>query len=185
MLLPGAPGAGKSTLTAAASAAGFTFLSDELALLEDDTLAVRPLPMSFTLKPGSLAPLAPLFPEIRELPAYEREDAEVVRYLPPRPETLPRDRESSVPVRWIVFPRYAPDQPAVLRPLGKGETLERLLQQCLVLPELLDRRKVEALARWIRGIDCFELPFSAHTAALPLLHRLVRESPNGISAALV
>jgi hypothetical protein len=44
-----------------------------------------------------------------------------------------------------------------LRPVGRSEALRRLLQECLVLPERLDRTGVENLVRWIRSVECFEL----------------------------
>jgi hypothetical protein len=103
-ILPGAPGSGKTTLVAGAARAGLQYVSEELALLEEETLHVRPMPLFLTVKPGSVAPLAGLYPELAELPIHVREDAELVRYLPPPVEALRNDRERSYPVRRSVFP---------------------------------------------------------------------------------
>src|SRR5262249_40602483 len=61
LLLPAAPGSGKTTLTAALIAAGFEYFSDEVALLEEPRLEVRPVPISLSVKSGALDVLAPLY----------------------------------------------------------------------------------------------------------------------------
>jgi hypothetical protein len=45
LMFPGAPGRGKTTLTAALSREGFHYFSDEFALLEERTLHVPPVPV--------------------------------------------------------------------------------------------------------------------------------------------
>lgn len=177
LLLPGAPGSGKSTLTGGASAVGFRYLSDELAHLDEDTLEVRPFPMSLTLKEGSIAPLASHHPEAAALPVWVREDLIEVRYLPPPPGALGFDWERSYPVRAVVFPRYAPDVQTTMQPISQGEALQRLMAEALVLPTLLDRRKVRSLARWVRRTPFYELSMSSLPRALELLGTLCGEHP--------
>jgi hypothetical protein len=171
IVLPGASGRGKTTLTAALSRAGFRYFSDEFALLEEETLHVRPVPLGLTIKPDSLDPLAPYYPDIRQLPAHMREDAQIVRYVNPDPD--PTWWTRSDPVRWIVFPDYRPDAVTALRPVTKPEALRRLLAECLVLPERLDRVGVERLVDWIRGISCLELTMSSLAEAVGLLKEAV------------
>ena len=43
------------------------------------------------------------------------------------------------------------------------------MRECLVLPDLLDRRKVRDLVRWVRTLACFELRMSDLTRATSLL----------------
>jgi hypothetical protein len=172
LLLPGAAGSGKSTLTAGASAAGFRYLSDEMAHLDEDTLEVRCFPMSLTLKEGSMAPLASHYPEAAALPLWLREDLIEVRYLPPPPRALDFDQERSYPVKAVVFPRYAPDVRTALQPISQGEALRRLLVEAVALPTLLDRPKVQSLARWVRRTPFYELPMSSLPRALELLGSL-------------
>lgn len=59
VLLPGGSNHGKSTLTAALVADGFSYLTDEAAAIGDG-LVIRPFPKSIALDPGSF----PLFPEL-------------------------------------------------------------------------------------------------------------------------
>jgi len=170
LLLPGAPGRGKTTLTAALSREGFRYFSDEFAILEEKTLRVCPVPLGLTVKPGAVGPLIPYYPEIERLPEHTREDGQLVRYLsPPRD---PAGWRESASVGWIVFPMYAPDAVTALRPVSKPDTLRRLLQECLVLPERLDRAGVEGLVRWMREVSCHELPMSSLGDAVRLLKEL-------------
>lgn len=172
-IFPATAGSGKTTLTAGMIHAGATYFSDEVALLEHGTLHVRPVPLALTVKDGSVEPLVSRFPTLPTLAAHEREDHQQVRYLPPPAASLGADRP--LPVRWIVFPRYVPGGGTALLTLDRPTGLRRLLDEALVLPELLDRQKVEALVGWMRGVECYELP----NASLDEAVRLVR----GLAAA--
>ena len=172
ILLPAAPGGGKSTLTTALIGSGFHYLTDEIALLEEKTLNVRAAPFAIAVKPGSVEPLRNYFPEIAGLPLHYCDDTPVVRYLkPPAGDGNPSD-ESSWPVRSIVFPRYAPDAATALNPLPKAEALSRLMEECLVIPRDLDSSAVADLIGWIRGVACYELPFSSLSDAVGLIRTL-------------
>jgi hypothetical protein len=177
LLLPAVPGSGKSNLTAALIHVGFKYLSDEVALLEEGTLHVRPVPVSLCLKDSAWDLLAPRYPELRDLAIHHRRDGKIVRYLNPPPDALDSEPEKSYPVRWIVFPRYSPDARTELRSLGKAAALHRLLEQCLAVPAPLDHAKVANLVNWIRDIPCYELPMSSLDEAVALIHQLCRDRP--------
>jgi hypothetical protein len=175
LLLPGAPGSGKTTLTAGLVAAGFGYLSDEAALLVGDPLRVLALPLALTVKSGAVDVLAPLFPGLEGLPVHEREDGRRVRYLPPLGS--PDRRATSHPARWIVFPRYAPDVETRLLPLAKPAALERLLACCLTLPDWLDAEGVGRLVALLRGVGTWELPLSSLAEGVRALEPLLGRAP--------
>jgi hypothetical protein len=79
----------------------------------------------------------------------------VVRYLPPPRRARLADPDRTLPVATLVFPRVAGS--TGLRAIPHSEALRRLLAQCLVLPERLDRERVRSLLAWLRGLRCFEL----------------------------
>jgi hypothetical protein len=174
LLLPAEPGSGKTSLTAALTNAGFSYLSDELAPLEGDTLRVRPVPVSLCIKDGAWDLLTPRYPEMHDLAIHHRWDGKIVRYLNPPPAILDPEPEKSYPVRWIVFPQYSPEARTELRQLGKADALHRLLEQCLAMPAPLDQTKVASLVSWIRDIPCYELPMSSLDEAVSLIDRLCR-----------
>jgi len=173
VLLPASAGSGKTTLTAALLKAGATYFSDEIALLDDRTLAVTPVPLSLTVKDGSLEPLRPLYPELDTLTRHVREDFVRVRYLPPPAASLPRP-DASARARWIVFPLYSPGVETALHPMDRPAGLRRLLDESYVRPGSLTRAKVQALVQWMRTVDCYELPFSSLPEAVALVAALPR-----------
>lgn len=172
VLLPACAGSGKSTLAATLISEGATYLSDELAPLDRGTLAVRPVPLALTIKDGSLEPLRTRYPHLDALPAYVREDHVTVRYLPPPHASLPGGAGPR-PVRWIVFPRYDRQATTALLPLSRPEALRRLLDESFIRMGALRRHDVEALVRWMRGVDCYELPMSSVEDAARLVRALV------------
>jgi hypothetical protein len=172
IVLPGAPGSGKTTLTAALAAKGFGFFSDEVALLEEETLWVRPTPLSLTIKSGSLAPLSPYYPQLPELPSYWREDGQQVRYLPPPSESISRFTAMAAPCAIVVFPRYQANATTLLRPLGRADAMQRLMVECMVLPRLFQCSDAASLTRWMRSTDCYELSFSSLPEAVDAIEAL-------------
>ena len=89
VLMPAAAGSGKTTLTAALIQSGATYFSDEIGILEEGSLAARPVPLALTVKAGSMDPLRHLYPEIDSLAIHRREDHLEVRYLQPPANSLP------------------------------------------------------------------------------------------------
>lgn len=170
LLLPGVAGSGKSTLAAALARTGFRYGSDEAAVLEGNPLEVRPVPLSLCVKPGAVAPLSAYYPEVGRLSVHRREDGQEVRYLPPpRPFA---DDQQTYSVRWIVFPRYAPEEPTALTPLPRPEALRRLMRECLTLPEPLDRGRAESLVGFMREVECFELSMRTLPETLACLEKV-------------
>jgi hypothetical protein len=168
ILLPGAAGSSKSSLTAALCRSGFRYFSDEIALLEPGDLRVRPTPLGICAKSTGWDILAPYYPELSTLPVHVRGDGKLVRYLPP-PVAAHADRDRSYPVSRIIFPRYAAGQQTALTPLTRTAALQRLLDQCLVLPVDLQERNVGDLVRWIKRVECFELRQSSLAEAVRLI----------------
>lgn len=169
ILLPGAPGSGKTTLTGACIASGLRYLTDEVALLEENGLRVRPMPLGLTVKRGAIDLLTPAFPELMKLPEHVRQDGVRVRYLPP-PEPFTDD--DAVPVRQVVFPRYTPECRTELRVIGRIAALRRLMDECLSLPVALTRANVGDLISWIRQVDCYELRMASLPEAVSLVRML-------------
>jgi len=174
LLLPAAPGSGKTTLTAALAAAGFHYFSDEIALLEEPDLEVRPVPISLSVKSGSVEVLASLFPQLRRSANHTREDFETVTYLNPPAASFGYDVNRTYPAGWIVFPQYSPRATTELRPIGKAEALARLMKEVLVVGTTLDTRIVRSLVHWIRQVDCYELPNSSLSKAVDLIGGLLK-----------
>ena len=176
VVLPAAPGSGKTTLTAGLVHSGFDYFSDEIALLDEATLSLRPVPLGLGIKPGAVDVLADRFPVLRDLQVHSREDGRQVRYLSLTPDQVaPHDAKRHA--RWLIFPRFAPHAKTRLTPIGRPDALRRLMHECLVLPNLLDEARVEKLVQWMRRLDCYELPMSSLDEAVDCIRQACRRAP--------
>jgi hypothetical protein len=170
LLLPAAPGGGKSCLAAAlARASDFAYHTDEITLLERAALKVRGLPAALAVKDGGWPVLEPLYPEIRSLTTHRRADQTVVRYLPPPVQSRDPALDRSYAVRWIVFPRYAPSTPNHIERLARVEALQLVFDECLALRMELTSHTVQELIDWISGIECYTMTFSDIQEAVRLV----------------
>lgn len=165
ILLPAAPGSGKSTLTAALVHAGYEFFSDEVALLEDRTLDVFPVPLALCVKDSGIEVLADRFPQLRALAIHRRGDGKRVAYMPPPARSRPTS-ESARPVGALIFPRFTPGGGTSFAPLPRPEALQRLMTECIGVAEALDTHRVEALVRWISAIPCYALAHGSTDEAI-------------------
>lgn len=161
IVLPGASGAGKSTVAAGLVAKGFQLVSDDTVVLSNDDLSARPLPFPICLKEGAWKLLAGRFPGLMDLPVHDRPDGKRVRYLDlPRPAPQPTATEPAH-VTAIVFLNRGSNREAALVPLSATAALKRLLNGFHPLGGGLDDAKVGRLLRWVSATECFELRFSS------------------------
>jgi hypothetical protein len=169
VMLPGASGSGKSTLAAALMRSGFQYLTDEAAFVELETLQVQPIPLSISIKPSPDRPLRDYYPHLETLSEYTRDDGRTIRYLSPPREALPSVCENIHLVTHIIFPRYDPKARTRLRPMGKVEAFERLMDQTTILVNPLDESRVASLLGWFRRVECSELSMSSLDDAVALV----------------
>jgi Coenzyme PQQ synthesis protein D (PqqD) len=175
ILLPAAPGSGKSTLTASLVHAGFQYFSDEVALLEEGTFNVFPVPLAICIKSTGMDVLAETFPILRTLEVHLRGDGKQVTYMPPSAGWLPASNDSR-PVAALVFPRYTPGASTSFVPLSKGDALKRLLVECKVVSTPLDIAKVRALIEWISRTPCHSLSYGSTDGAISAVRSLFTSS---------
>lgn len=167
VILPGRSGAGKSTLVTALVLAGWTYLTDEVAVLDSDRLVVHPYPRALALEPGS-------WPLVRE--ALDRWPPDVPALVTDLRLVLPGPLGSAPaaaaePVA-VVFPEVVPGSIARLEGLGRADAFERLLDLTFNLrglgPPGFDR-----LADLVRCVTCHRLVIDGVQGADGLLAPLV------------
>ncbi len=173
VLLPGAQGAGKSTLTAGLVHAGLTYYSDEVALLQPQCDGIRPFPIALCAKEPAWPVVQTLFQNFEQHPVHYRLDNKVVRYTPPPVDLANPDYDRALPVRHMVFPRYQANAKTELKPIGKVAALQRLMEECLAIKRTLTHQHIAALVSWIEEIDCYELPNSSLGEAVGTIKSLV------------
>lgn len=165
LVLPGQPGAGKSTLTVALVAAGWALLSDELALVDTATGLVAGLPRPVSLKGPSIAIAGRLLPRGTFGPCIPETSKGAMCHLRVPPELT--QAEPARPTR-VVFPCFTPGAAAQCLPLPKGQAFMRLAEQSFTY-HALGRAGFEVAARLIDGSETADLVFGDAAAAADLL----------------
>jgi hypothetical protein len=165
VILLGGSDSGKSTLVAALTRAGWRYLSDEAAGIDDEG-NVHPYAKPIVLRPGSWV----AFPDLADrLPHGHRRFATDEWHVPATllGEVAP---EPSPPVA-VAEIRYDENHPTELRSIDRGEALERMATHGCNL-NYFGQDGLERLARTVRRSDCYRLVFSDLTDAVTALDRV-------------
>jgi hypothetical protein len=163
IVLPGASGNGKSTLTAALVHTGFRYLSDDVAPLDGRTLHVMPVPFAVSLKQGSWQVVAPWFPDLERVPTLSDGRRER-RYLD---MSTRGNAGAGAPVRALVFPEHRSSGPTRMERIRPGEALGSLLQAGGWLS--LDREDLSGTLGWLMTTPAYTLTFSSADEACALV----------------
>ncbi len=152
--LTGSTDSGSRTQTAVLLAAGFDYLSGDAALLERGTCLIPPCPLCLCIDADKVDALTTRYPQLQQLPGHLRSDGHQVRYLPPPPERIARQAHK---LTHIVFRRYQAGADAQLQALTAMQGMERILQECVAIPQPLLLQDAALLVDWIEHIQCYEL----------------------------
>lgn len=165
VILPAPPGSGKSTLCAALALQGaWRLLSDELTLLEPDTLRAIGLARPLNLKNTSIDLIRRFDPGAVWAPeSYDTKKGRVAHLRPPA-ESVARMNETAEP-RWIVFPKYVPDAEPLLTPRSKTQTFLSLAENAFNYATL-GETGFEVIARLLDQCDCYDFSYSKLEDAL-------------------
>jgi len=172
IVFPGEAGSGKTTLAAALMLHGCRFFSDEIAVLNVESLCVSPLPLPMSIKPGSVGPLSRYYAGLSERPVHLRSDGKKVRYLSPPAPNLTETFEVSAPVNCLVFPKYREGAENRLNMLDKFETMQRLAMTGSSNRDITNR-DVEAMIALVEKSPCYEIVYSDLSKAIALLENQV------------
>jgi hypothetical protein len=153
LVLSAPSGSGKSTLVAGLLADGFSYLSDEVAVLEPESLRLLPFPKSVCVKLGSRETLIPLFPSLAADASGRRFSGSSIWYVTPKPDAWPT---APVPVRYVLFPRYVAGAETRLEPLPRPAALANLLAQSFSAKQH-GARAIAQTVEMLRGADCYAL----------------------------
>lgn len=153
IVIPGASGAGKSTLVAALCFSGFRYLSDELAVIDRESLALHPFVKPMCLKDGGWSALAAAYARPPAVLSGTRAEGEAVHFLLP-PKVCEADGQTRI--RYVLRPERQPGASARLVRSARAQTLMDLAQHSLNLPRH-GPAGVDLLARVVEGAECYTL----------------------------
>jgi HprK-related kinase A len=116
LILPAAPGSGKSTLTAALCLRGWRLLSDEFGAFDPELGAFRPVLKPVALKNQSIEVIRSFEPGAELGPIFPKTRKGTVAHLAPPLRAVQRRHQSARP-GMLVLPRWQLNSPTQLEPL--------------------------------------------------------------------
>lgn len=164
IVLPGTPGAGKSTLTAALMLSGWRLLSDELAMVDRDDGLIAPLARPVSLKNESIAIIQGFAPAARFSETAHDTHKGTVAHLRPSTESVRRMHDKGRPAH-LIFPRWQAGAATTLTPRPKADSFEHVANHAFNY-SLLGRRGFELNAALIDACDCWDFRYSRLDEAL-------------------
>ncbi len=172
IILPGDPGAGKSTLTAALMLSGYRLLSDEMTLIDRDTGLIWPLARPISLKNESIDIVRTRWPDtVFSDVAHDTHKGSVGHLKPTTASVASIDRPGTA--AWLIFPRWERDAALALTPCNKPNAFMRAAKHAFNY-ELLGATGFELLANLIDRSSCHDLRYSRLDDALAMFDELTQ-----------
>lgn len=173
-ILPGPPGSGKSTLSAALVHRGWRLLSDELALIDSRNGALTALARPINLKNRSIDVIRAFAADAVFTSATHDTAKGTVALLRPPPQSVALMGEAAKPA-WVVLPRYEDGAPEELRFESAALTFMELGRNAFNY-SILGRRGFRTLANLIDHCRCFRFRYGALDDAVRVFDRLASEA---------
>ncbi|MCB1844462.1 MAG: HprK-related kinase A [Halioglobus sp.] len=172
VVMPGIPGAGKSTLCAALGLRGWRILSDEHALLPPDSTELIPLCRPVSLKNASIDIIREFSPDAVFGPVSRETHKGVVAHM--KADLTPDSHDATpVPARVMLFPRYSATEPQVLQPRQRTESFLLAAYHSFNY-SLLGEQGFFAMRKLIASVPCYDLVYRDLDWAVGQMQELVR-----------
>jgi HprK-related kinase A len=158
LLMPAAPGDGKTTLCAGLSHRGWRTLSDEFGLIRPDTRAFIPVPRPMALKNGSIDVIREFAPDAYIGPATPNTRKGTVAHVKPTTASIAR-QSVLAPATMIVFPLWEAGASMRMEEVTKAEGFMRLATNAFNY-ELHGEAGFRTVRDLIKGARCYSLIYS-------------------------
>jgi hypothetical protein len=170
VLLPGEPGAGKSTLTAALSLSGWRLLTDETALVDLKTGLLWPMARPINLKNNSIEIIQAFAPDAIFGDKAVDTHKGTVAHLKPTTDAVLRMHEPC-PIGWVVFPRWLNQGGPRLKARPRADTFVFAAENSFNY-SVLGETGFRTLERLIRQAECYDFRYHTLEDALASFERL-------------
>jgi len=175
LIMPAAPGSGKSTLCAGLIHRGWRLLSDEFAIIGKTDGRIIPIPRPIGLKEQSIEVIRNLDSSARIGPVFADTRKGKVAHLRPTREAVEKAQETAMPA-WLVFPKFESGAGMRLAPIDKTAAFVEAWDSCFNY-KLLGEDGFNALTSVVERCGCFRLNFGDMSAALDALEDLASLPP--------
>jgi hypothetical protein len=154
-------GAGKSTLAAILIKQGWSFFSDELAVVNIDNRTVEAHPMPICIKEGAVEVLSEKYFFLKKQLVYQRMDEKKVRYLPIIPLIFSHKKMmiNTAHIEKLIFPQYMPGVTTRYQKINKMEALKRLML-CGSSGRALRYNDIISVLMLLKNTPCQRLEYS-------------------------
>lgn len=169
-LIPGRPGAGKSTLCAALVASGWRLLSDEMALISLADRLIWPIPRPISLKNASIDIIRERYPEVFMGPSFTDTHKGTVAHMRAPAESVDAAHIPAT-AAWVIYPGYQPGTKLTATPVTPCRSILRMADDSFNLPAL-GGVGFEALADVTSACASQELSYSNLDEAIAWFDRL-------------
>lgn len=170
LLLPAAPGQGKTTLCVALAHRGWRLLSDEFGLVLPGTKDLVPAPRPMPLKNESIAVIRAFAPEAVLGPEIHNTRKGTISHVQVPAASIDSDG-CVAPARLIVFPRWRPTGGLALEETSQVEGFMMLATNAFNY-QLLGAAGFETVRKIVDGARCFRLVYSDLAEAVAALDEL-------------
>lgn len=158
VILPGNPGAGKSTLCAGLIHRGWRLYSDELALVSMADGLLTPLPRPVSLKNESIEVIRGFADDAEIGPVVFDTSKGTVAHLKPPMDSVDYPYRQARPAA-IVFPRYEAGSRCRFDPAGKAESFMDVAKNTFNY-NVLGQRAFSRLGQLIDQCECYNFVYS-------------------------
>lgn len=157
IIMPGLPGAGKSTLCAALGLRNWRILSDEHAMIRPNTTQIIPLCRPVSLKNESIAAIKSFSSDAIFGPVSKETHKGIVAHMKADLHADSHDTEN-LQATAMVFPRFARGEPQRLSPRRRTDSFILAAYHAFNY-SLLCEAGFDAMKILIESIDCFDLVY--------------------------
>ncbi|MFT4517678.1 MAG: HprK-related kinase A [Halioglobus sp.] len=170
IILPGVPGAGKSTLCAALGLRGWRILSDEHAMIPPGTTQLIPLPRPVSLKNESIDVIKAFAPEAVFGPVSRETHKGVVAHMK---SDLHPDCHDVSPLRAniMIFPKYSKEDTQQLSARSRTESFILAAYHSFNY-SLMCEQGFEAMKTLLNSVTCYDLVYHDLDWAIDTINNL-------------
>jgi len=178
VILPGEPGAGKSTLCAALAHHGWRLLSDEMTIISLQDGRVIPNPRPVSLKNESIVVIRDFAPQARLGRDCIDTRKGTVAHMKAPADSVARAGETALPA-WVIAPSYQADAPAVLEEESKARMFMLLVRNAFNY-NVLGVRAFHRLNQVMAACQCYRLTYSRLDQAVGIFNALTPATVNSL-----
>jgi len=157
LVLPGEPGAGKSTLCAALALTDWRLLSDELTIVSHATGHVQPMPRPISLKRKSIDIVRSGFADAElSAPIHDTHKGSIA-YVRPADAAVDAWAQTAR-IGYVIFPRYAQGADFTVETVPRAQALAELMSHTFNVG-LLGRDGFQTLVNALAGAECYAVEY--------------------------